>query len=68
LGFRYTNTAGLAFGGNTPTSPTAATESFNGTSVGLQWSSMNTARVGPAGGGTQTATVAFGGAYLGTPA
>ena len=57
-------TSALAFGGDTagtPSSNTAATESYNGTS----WTtvnSLNTSRLSLAGAGSQTATVAFGGA------
>jgi hypothetical protein len=64
-----TNTAAIAFGGSTAPfvslTPSAASESFNGTS----WTntpSLNTARAYTAGCGTQTATLAFGGQIPGT--
>jgi hypothetical protein len=55
-----TQTAGLAFGGNTP-SITGATESYNGTSWTTSSASMATARASLGGAGTQTAGLAFGG-------
>ena len=61
-----TQTAGLAFGGNTPGN-TAKTEEYNGTS----WSEQNdlaTARRGCGGAGIQTAGLCFGGdTSVGTP-
>ena len=63
-----TQTAALAFGGNTQVAPsfivTAVTESWNGTS----WSpvaSMNTTRTSAGGAGTQTAALAFSGRISG---
>jgi hypothetical protein len=58
-----TQTAALAFGGYTPSpaGATAASESYNGTS----WTntpSLNTARYGVTGFGTQTAALSIGGA------
>ena len=58
LGGCGTQTAGLGFGGRSPT--TGATEQWNGTS----WSnlpSMSTARYTLGGAGTQTAALAAGG-------
>jgi hypothetical protein len=58
-----TQTAGLAFGGRSaPTTPSTATELYNGTS----WTSpnptgLNTGRRFLGGLGTQTAALAFGG-------
>jgi hypothetical protein len=49
----------LAFGG-TP-GPTAATEEYDGSTWTSNPTGLNTARRGPAGAGTQTAALAFGG-------
>ena len=57
-------TAALAFGGRIP-SPTAITESYNGTNW-TEVNDLNTARLALAGSGTSTAALAFGGASAAT--
>jgi hypothetical protein len=58
-----TQTAALAFGGQTPSPPfTGATEEYDGTSWTTNPTGLNTARGGLAGAGTQPAALAFGGA------
>ena len=60
-------TAGLVYGGATPTPATVAnTETWNGTSF-TETSDLNTARFGSAGGGTQASAVAAAGSRA-TPA
>ena len=54
-----TQTAGLAFGGETPPH-TNATESYNG-STWTELNNLNTSRQELSGGGTQTSALAFGG-------
>jgi hypothetical protein len=56
-----TQTAALAFGGDTPASPskTGATESYNGTTWTTSPNSLNTARSGLGGAGTNTAALGF---------
>jgi len=66
MGGAGTQTAGLSFGGATP-SLSATTEEYNVSSsviTAAAWASggnMNTSRYAVAGAGTQTATVAAGG-------
>ena len=62
MGSTGTNTAALAFGGQTsPAGDFAAnTESWNGTSW-VQADEMNTARLALGGAGTNTSGLAFGG-------
>ena|SRR6056300_376087 len=55
-----TQTAGLFFGGITP-SYTTAVESYDGSSWTTLPATMNTARQGMAGGGTQTSAIGAGG-------
>jgi hypothetical protein len=59
-----TQTAALAFGGNTPLF-TGATEEYDGTSW-TNYLQVSTARYSLAGAGTQTAALAFGGDTPGT--
>jgi hypothetical protein len=63
LGGAGTQTAGLAFGGKTPSNVTNATQHYDG-SAWTSGGNMGTARYDLAGAGTQTAGLAFGG---GTP-
>jgi hypothetical protein len=51
----------LAFGGDTGTANTGATEEYNGTSWTSNPTGLNTARQVLAGAGTQTSALAFGG-------
>ena len=66
LGAAGTQTAGLAFGGNTgtPPSPTLSntSEEYNGSSW-TEGNNLNTARMAIKGAGSQTAAVGFGGGY-----
>jgi hypothetical protein len=56
-----TQTAALAFGGNTGPPNTGATEEYDGSTWTTSPGSLNTARRYLAGCGTQTAALAFGG-------
>jgi hypothetical protein len=60
LGGAGTQTAALAFGGET-TVETGATEEYDGSTWTTSPGSLNTARRGLAGCGTQPAALAFGG-------
>jgi hypothetical protein len=62
MGAAGTQTAALAFGGDTgPGGLTAATEEYDGTNWTTSPPGLNTARYFLAGAGTQTAALAFGG-------
>jgi hypothetical protein len=56
-----TQTAGLAFGGQSPPTVSGATEEYDGSTWTSNPTGLNTARYGLAGCGTQTAALAFGG-------
>jgi hypothetical protein len=54
-------TAGLAFGGNTGTTITGATEEYNGATWTTSPASLATASIGLGNAGTQASALAFGG-------
>jgi hypothetical protein len=56
-----TQTAALAFGGNTATAITGATEEYDGSTWATSPASLSTARAGFAGTGTLTSALGFGG-------